>query len=62
MAYSSINNSLEERFIELLLLIDGQKADFNPKERFSIDFSGILDALKDIAILKGKFKLCHLNC
>ena len=51
VGYSSITNSLEERFIELLLLINDKKIDFGSEKRM-IDFTRVFDALKDITISK----------
>lgn len=58
-AYSCINNSLEERFIELLLLMDSQNADFNLDSSFSVDFTEALDGLKNARISsKGTYSIC----
>ena len=51
-AYSPINNSLEQMFIDLLLLIDGWKSRVKPAERVLFDLSEVEDAIKAVT-LKG---------
>lgn len=51
-AYSQINNSLEQMFIELLLLMDGYKIDSKPQARAMVDLSGVIEALKAVTLQK----------
>lgn len=48
--YSLVNNSLEERFIDLLLLLDGQQTSSKLEERCSIDISRVVEALKVVSL------------
>ena len=41
--YSAVNSLLEERFIDLLLLLDGHKGDQQHKRR---DLSGVIDTVE----------------
>ena len=49
-SYSQINNSLEQMFIDLLLLMDGCASDVVHEERTVIDLSGVTEALKAVTI------------
>ena len=49
-AYSLVNNSLEERFIDLLLLLDGQQISIKLEEMCSIDLSVVVEALKVVSL------------
>lgn len=59
-AYSCVNNSLEERFIELLLLMDGHNAEFNLEDGYSVDFTKAFDAIKNTRLseVRSKGKCC----
>lgn len=46
--YSFVNNSLEERFVDLLLSMDQQKVEVNPEEMCSVDLTEIVEDLKAV--------------
>ncbi len=50
-AYSSVNNSLEERFVDLLLLMDRCKSQTRPSKSREINFS---EFLEEVTLLR-----CH---
>lgn len=50
--YTSINTALEEKFIELLLFLDGQKYECKGL-RYSIDFSSVFNAVRDLELQKA---------
>ncbi len=55
-AYSLVNNSLEEMFIDLLLLMDESQADTKMEEKCMVDFSEVLEALKAVTLKKRNGK------
>ena len=58
VSYSSVNNSLEEKFIKLLLLIDGQGTTPFSSARRVVDFSKVFDALSEVVVPEeGKLQL-----
>lgn len=53
-AYSQINNSLEQMFIDLLLLMDSCKTNGKPEERAVVDLSGVIEALKAVTLKQSE--------
>ena len=53
-AYTAINNSLEQMFIDLLLLMDGCTTNIKDEQKATIDVSGVVEALKVVAIKESE--------
>lgn len=53
-AYSQVNNSLEQMFIDLLLLMDSCKTGSKQEKRAVVDLSGVIEALKAVTLKQSE--------